>query len=120
MSNLLSAIDDANVLFVVCETNEFVGVDNNDKDEFAFKLLYEIVNKRPDLNLILFDNNSLNVGKDISKFKINKGADLDKYLINEKIKIIITSLIHQNSIMQNINKIMTEKNITQVEIIELK
>ena len=88
--------------------------------QFAFKLLYEIVNKRPDLNIILFDNNSLNVGKDISKFKINKGADLDKYLINEKIKIIITSLIHQNSIMQNINKIMTEKNITQVEIIELK
>jgi 2-polyprenyl-3-methyl-5-hydroxy-6-metoxy-1,4-benzoquinol methylase len=88
--------------------------------QFAFKLLYEIVKKRPDLNLFLFDNNSLNVGKEISKFKINKGADLDKYLGNEKLKIIITSLIHQNSIKQNINNILTEKNITQVEIIELK
>jgi FlaA1/EpsC-like NDP-sugar epimerase len=88
--------------------------------QFAFKLLYEIVNKRSDLNILLFDNNSLNVGKEISKFKINKGVDLDKYLGNDKIKIIITSLIHQNSIKQNINKILTEKNISQVEIIELK
>ena len=88
--------------------------------QFAFKLLYEIVNNRPDLNMLLFDNNSLNVGKKISKFKIVKGSELDKYLGNEKIKIIITSLIHQNSIMQNIKSILTEKNITQVDIIELK
>ena len=88
--------------------------------QFAFKLLYEIVNNRPDLNILLFDNNSLNFGKKISKFKIVKGSELDKYLGNEKIKIIITSLIHQNSIMQNIKSILTEKNITQVDIIELK
>jgi FlaA1/EpsC-like NDP-sugar epimerase len=87
--------------------------------QFAFKLLYEILNRRPDLNILLFDNNSLNEGKKISKFKINKGLDLDKYIANKKMKIVITSLIHQKSIKHDINRILSEQNIIHVEIIEL-
>ncbi len=88
--------------------------------QFAFKLLYEMVKKKPDLSLLLFDNNSLNVGKFISDFQILRGNDLINHIKNNRIKLIITSLIHQNSIKEKIISILNDKNNFQLEIIELK
>lgn len=88
--------------------------------QFAFKLLFEIVKRWPNLDIILFDNNLLNIGKKISNFTIFNGNELYKHLGNQKIKIIITSLIHQNSIKENIKKVIQENDRLQIEIIELK
>ena len=88
--------------------------------QFAFKLLYEIVHRRPDLEIILFDNNTLNSGKKIANFNINKGDTLTNFLKTSTFKIIITSLIHQTSIKNNIIDLVLKNNLEQPEIIELK
>jgi len=88
--------------------------------QFAFKLLYEIVHRRPDLEIILFDNNTLNSGKKIANFNINKGDTLTNFLKTSQFKIIITSLIHQTSIKNNIIDLVLKNNLEQPEIIELK
>jgi SAM-dependent methyltransferase len=87
--------------------------------QFAFKLLADpvLMHKK---TLLLFDNNSLNVGKSINGFTIHKGADIAQILSNNYAVILITSLIHEHGIKDGILKIFENENISFPEIIGFK
>jgi len=84
----------------------FVGI-----GQFAFKLLESVKELGIKNKLILFDNNTLNEGKVINKSIVNPGKNLiTKYKTN-KFNIIITSLIYQNEIANNLNSEFKKNNL---------
>jgi len=88
--------------------------------QYAFKLLFEIKKIKPDLEVLLFDNNILNVGKKINNSLILKGSQIPNYFIEDETKIVITSLIHQSTIKNDINNHFLQKKMKLPVIIELK
>lgn len=88
--------------------------------QYAFKLLFEIVKNNPNLEIQLFDNNNLNVGKKINNLLILRGSEIVNYLGNDGTKIIITSLIHQLSIRNDVYNFFSKMDMDFPVIIELK
>jgi len=84
----------------------FVGI-----GQFAFKLLESVKELRIKNNLILFDNNSLNEGKVINESIVNSGKNLIANYKTKKFNIIITSLIYQNEIANNLKSEFEKNNI---------
>jgi 2-polyprenyl-3-methyl-5-hydroxy-6-metoxy-1,4-benzoquinol methylase len=84
----------------------FVGI-----GQFAFKLLESVKEHRIKNNLILFDNNSLNEGKVINESIVNSGKNLIANYKTKKFNIIITSLIYQNEIANNLKSEFEKNNI---------
>ena len=66
--------------------------------------------------MILFDNNPLNEGKIINESIVNSGKNLISNYKTKKFNIIITSLIYQNEIANNL-KSEFEKNNIEVPLI---
>jgi 2-polyprenyl-3-methyl-5-hydroxy-6-metoxy-1,4-benzoquinol methylase len=89
----------------------FVGI-----GQFAFKLLKSVEELKIKNKLILFDNNSLNVGKVINQIKILNGNEIISSYKIHKFNIIITSLIYQNEISNNLI-LEFEKNKIEVPLI---
>ena len=88
--------------------------------QYAFKLLFEIKKINPNIEVQLFDNNNLNVGKKINNSLILNGSQISSYFVEDNTKIIITSLIHQSTIKNDICKIFLQKQMKLPVIIELK
>ena len=84
----------------------FVGI-----GQFAFKLLQTVKELEIKNNLILFDNNTLNVGKIINESIVLSGKDLISNYKKNKFNIIITSLIYQNEIANNLDAEFEKNNI---------
>ena len=88
------------------EAIAFVGI-----GQFAFKLLQTVKELEIKNNLILFDNNTLNVGKIINESIVLSGKDLISNYKKNKFNIIITSLIYQNEIANNLDAEFEKNNI---------
>jgi hypothetical protein len=61
--------------------------------------------------LILFDNNILNEGKVINGLVVNPGKKLVSNYKTKKFNIIITSLIYQNEIANNLKSEFEKNNL---------
>ena len=79
------------------ENMAFVGI-----GQFAFKLLNSVQKLGIKNKILLFDNNSLNEGKIINQIKVQNGRELISSYQKGKFNIIITSLIYQNEISNNL------------------
>jgi len=84
----------------------FVGI-----GQFAFKLLESVKEIGIKNKLILFDNNTLNEGKVINKSIVQSGKNLISNYKTKKFNIIITSLIYQNEIANNLKSEFEKNNI---------
>lgn len=87
--------------------------------QFAFKLLANTV-LRNRKKLLLFDNNSLNVGKSIDDFSIHHGKEITSNLINENSVIVITSLIHEQDIKTGISSAFEKEHLFIPQILGFK
>ena len=93
----------------VAEFNEniaFVGI-----GQFAFKLLESVKKLGINNKLILFDNNNLNEGKVINDLVVYYVKNLIYNYKKEKFNIIITSLIYQNEIANNLKAEFFKNNL---------
>ncbi len=78
--------------------------------QFAFKLLKtDIFNSSNDFKL--FDNNRMNVGKEIKGVKIAHGSELINEYKIAPFSIIISSLIHEAPIRKNIEELFEKNNL---------
>ena len=84
----------------------FVGI-----GQFAFKLLESVKELGVKNKLILFDNNTLNQGKIINESVVYSGKNLISNYKSKKFNIIITSLIYQNEIANNLKAEFKNNNI---------
>ena len=84
----------------------FVGI-----GQFAFKLLESVKELGIKNKLILFDNNTLNQGKIINDSIVYSGKNLISNYKSKKFNIIITSLIYQNEIANNLKAEFKKNNI---------
>jgi 2-polyprenyl-3-methyl-5-hydroxy-6-metoxy-1,4-benzoquinol methylase len=87
--------------------------------QFAFKLLFIIKDLNFRGSILLFDSNKLNVGKKILTTYIMDATDIVNVLNPKNSKIIISSLIYQNEIKEELNMKFKETNLESPQIIEL-
>ena len=88
--------------------------------QFAFKLLFFIKDFNFRGSILLFDSNKLNVGKKILSTYILNASDIVNLLNIKKSKIIISSLIYQKEIKEEIIVKFKEMNLEIPKIIELE
>jgi 2-polyprenyl-3-methyl-5-hydroxy-6-metoxy-1,4-benzoquinol methylase len=84
----------------------FVGI-----GQFAFKLLESVKELGIKNKLMLFDNNTLNEGKVINESIVHSGKNLISHYKTKKFNIIITSLIYQNEIANNLKSEFVKNNL---------
>ncbi len=84
----------------------FVGI-----GQFAFKLLESVKEVGIKNKLILFDNNTLNEGKIINDSIVHSGNNLISNYKTKKFNIVITSLIYQNEIANNLKSKFDQNNL---------
>lgn len=106
-----NVIEKIKSMAVLEEAIAFVGI-----GQFAFKLLDTVKELGIKNKLVLFDNNTLNEGKVINQTIVQSGQNLISSYKNEKFNIIITSLIYQNEIANNL-KVEFEKNNIEAPLI---
>jgi 2-polyprenyl-3-methyl-5-hydroxy-6-metoxy-1,4-benzoquinol methylase len=88
--------------------------------QFAFKLLYAINESNYTGKIELFDNNPYNIGKIINSNEILSGTKVLEQIQNSNAKIIITSLIYQDEIKNELITKSKELGLAYPNIIELK
>lgn len=84
----------------------FVGI-----GQFAFKLLESVKEVGIKNKLILYDNNTLNEGKIINDSIVHSGNNLISNYKTKKFNIVITSLIYQNEIANNLKSKFDQNNL---------
>jgi 2-polyprenyl-3-methyl-5-hydroxy-6-metoxy-1,4-benzoquinol methylase len=99
-------IDKIKIVAALNEDIVFLGI-----GQFAFKLLESVKELGIKNKLILFDNNILNEGKVINGLVVNPGKNLVSNYKTKKFNIIITSLIYQNEIENNLKSEFEKNNI---------